>query len=53
MRPPYFQIEKTVKVYTSLDRQLERLFVDISFTKIGKLRSVQVCDKLEKNGFKV
>ena len=40
MRPPYFHMVKTVMVYISLDRQLKMLFVDISFTKIGKLTTV-------------
>ena len=40
LRPPYFHIEKTVMVYTSLDRQLKMLFVDMSFTEIGKLRTL-------------
>ena len=40
MRPPSFDISKTVMVYISLDRQSKMLFADISFTKIDKLRTV-------------
>ena len=40
MRPPYFHISRTVMVSISLDRQLEMIFADISFTKIGQLRTV-------------
>ena len=40
MGSPYFHTEKSIMVYTSLDRQFKMLFVDISFTKIGTLRDV-------------
>ena len=43
-----FLTKETIMVYISLDRQVKMLFVDISFTKIGKLRSVYVCDKLKR-----